>query len=666
MLPANSPHPQRYLWAILALFSGIIACSGADEKGGDNTIGPASERASCDPTAPNLCGTPFPSTFYMKEDPATATGWRIDMANDTLPTNIDFFQPLPTYWNEKDGWGVTTPMLALFPDVSVDNLPGHDAIGASMEADSPIIVLDVDTGERIPVWAEKDVSLGESDRSLLMLHASAPFEYGHRYVVGIRNLVDIYGSPIDPSEAMAALSAGSNTGDPDIDGQVERRRSLYEEVVFPALEGAGWNRSEVVLAWDFVTASQESITGRAVFMRDQADAWLPADGPAYTINDVIEAPNESTAWRVEGEVSVPLFTLEDGPGTLLTRDESGMPFINGETTAGFTAIVPNSVVQAGVPAPIVQYGHGLLGGRGEVQNEYLAEMADRYGWIIFAMDWTGMKSADAGYISLMLVEDLGDFAIVPERSLQGFTEFHVGLQLFRGPLVENEHFTVTDPSSGEPLPLLDSSRVYYYGNSQGGILGGAYSAISNHIERAVLGVGGGPYHLLLTRSKDFDPFFTLFESMYPDPAEVGLWLGLLQTLWDEAEGAGYARAFSTDPIPGNPTKSVLQQVAVGDNQVTTLGAQFLARGHGAVLIDNAVRPVWGLEEVSGSTTQNVLVEYEYGIEEPYVNLPPSDPDPHEWPRRERTGQDQIDQFFATGTIESFCTGPCGDPTRGQE
>ncbi|MBO84211.1 MAG: hypothetical protein CL927_02540 [Deltaproteobacteria bacterium] len=136
--------------------------------------------------------------------------------------------------------------------------------------------------------------------------------------------------------------------------------------------------------------------------------------------------------------------------------------------------------------------------------------------------------------------------------------------------------------------------------------------------------------------------------------------------WVEAEGAGDARAFSTDPIPGNPTKSVLQQVAVGDNQVTTLGAQFLARGHGAVLIDNAVRPVWGLEEVSGSTTQNVLVEYEYGIEEPYVNLPPSDPDPHEWPRRERTGQDQIDQFFATGTIESFCTGPCGDPTRGQE
>ena len=291
--------------------------------------------------------------------------------------------------------------------------------------------------------------------------------------------------------------------------------------------------------------------------------------------------------------------------------------------------------------PIVQYGHGLLGGRGEVQAGYLAEMADRYGWIIFAMDWTGMKSSDAGYISLMLVEDLGDFAIVPERSLQGFTEFHVGLKLFQGPLVKDEHFTVADATTGERMPLLDPERVYYYGNSQGGILGGAYSAISNEIERAVLGVGGGPYHLLLTRSKDFDPFFTLFESMYPDPAEVGLWLGLLQTLWDEAEGAGYARAFSTDPIPGNPEKHVLQQVAIGDNQVTTLGAQFLARGHGAVLIDDAARAVWDIEQVSGATTNNVLVEYEYGIDEPYVNLPPSDPDPHEWPRRERSGQTRL-------------------------
>ena len=223
-----------------------------------------------------------------------------------------------------------------------------------------------------------------------------------------------------------------------------------------------------------------------------------------------------------------------------------------------------------------------------------------------------------------------------------------------------------DPTTGDPQPLLDPTRTYYYGNSQGGILGGAYAAISSDIDRAVLGVGGGPYHLLLTRSKDFDPFFTIFETMYPDPADVGFWLAIMQTLWDEAEGAGYAGLITRDPVEGTGPKTVLQQVAIGDNQVTTLGAQFLARGHGAVMIDGAPREAWGIDSTTGPTTQSVLVEYEYGIEEPYTNIPPSDPDPHEWPRREVSGWDQIHHFFSTGEIQSFCEGTCGDPERGAD
>lgn len=650
---------------------GLTACAGSgdpkttDTASADDTTGTPT-LAACDPTAPTLCGSPFPSTFYMAEDPTTATGWRIDMRAETLPVNIDGFQPQPTYWNEKDGWGVSTPMLAHLPNVALDNLPGHDRIADSLDPSSDLAVIDVDTGERIAVWAERDLSLEDSDRSLLLIHTAAPLDFGHRYVVGIRNVHDTSGAAIPPSEAMAALIDGSETGDEATDQQLTLRRDVYEDVVFPALEAQGWSRDELVLAWDFVTASKAGITGRAVTIRDQTLAWIPEGGPTYTITEVDVAPNESTAYRVKGEVTVPLFTLEDLPGTYLTRDADGMPFIGGETTAKFTAIVPNSVVEGREPAPIVQYGHGLLGGQDEVHAGYLADMADRYGWIIFAMDWTGMKSQDTGAISLMLVQDLGQFATLPERSHQGFAEFHVGLQLFKTAMTTDENFVVTDPDSGETFPLIDPDRTYYYGNSQGGILGGAYAAISSDIDRAVLGVGGGPYHLLLTRSKDFDPFFTIFETMYPDPADVGLWLGLIQTLWDEAEGAGYAGALTRDPLPGTNAKTVLQQVAIGDNQVTTLGAEFLARGHGAVMLDGAVREAWGIETVTGPTTESVIVEYEYGIEEPYTNTPPSDPDPHEWPRRELSGQDQIAHFFETGEIKDFCDGPCGDPDRGRE
>jgi len=645
-----------------------VACSGADKNGADsgNGDGDTPERADCDPTAPTLCGTPFPSTFYMKEDATTATGWRIDMGPTTLPVNIDGFQPLPTYWNEKDGWGVSTPMIVHLSNVSVEGLPGHDSVADSLTADSPVVVVDVDTGERIAVWAEKDVSLEDSDRSALLIHPVAPFTYGHRYAVGLRNIVDTSGAPFSPSPAMAALIAGGDTGDAAIDGQLDLRRSVYEDIVFPTLETDGVVRDDLILAWDFVVASKQATTGRAVSIRDQALAWIPEGGPEYVINEIEEAPNDQTAYRVKGEVTVPLFTVEDSPGSMLTRDADNMPFINGETTARFTAIVPNSVVEAGVPAPIVQYGHGLLGGQDEVQSGYLSEIADREGYILFAMDWTGMKVTDTGAISLMLVEDLGRFALLPERTHQGFAEFHVGLQAFKTSLVSDAAFRTTDPDSGESLPLLDPSRTYYYGNSQGGILGAAYAAISADIDRIVLGVGGGPYHLLLTRSKDFDPFFTIFETMYPDAGEVGLWLGLIQTLWDEGEGAGYASAIGSDPLPGTNPKVVLQQVGMGDNQVTTLGAEFLARGHGAVMLSNPAQEAFGIEVASDSTTGSVLVEYDYGIEVPYTNTPPSDPDPHEWVRREATAQDQMAHFFETGEIVNFCDGPCGDPTRGRE
>ena len=63
-----------------------------------------------------------------------------------------------------------------------------------------------------------------------------------------------------------------------------------------------------------------------------------------------------------------------------------------------------------------------------------------------------------------------------------------------------------------------------------------------------------------------------------------------------------------------------------------------------------------LDQAHGSA----LVEFEYGIEEPYTNTPPEeDTDPHEYPRRDEAGQDQINHFFQTGTVIQTCEGVCG-------
>ena len=53
--------------------------------------------------------------------------------------------------------------------------------------------------------------------------------------------------------------------------------------------------------------------------------------------------------------------------------------------------------------------------------------------------------------------------------------------------------------------MLDGT-VAYDGNSQGGILGGALTAIATDWTHSVLGVPGMNYSTLLQRSSDFDTY----------------------------------------------------------------------------------------------------------------------------------------------------------------
>ncbi len=63
-----------------------------------------------------------------------------------------------------------------------------------------------------------------------------------------------------------------------------------------------------------------------------------------------------------------------------------------------------------------------------------------------------------------------------------------------------------------------SGRLFYDGNSQGGIEGGGLTAVAPDFDRAVLGVPGMNYSTLLTRSVDFAPFRTPARGRLPRPA----------------------------------------------------------------------------------------------------------------------------------------------------
>ena len=223
------------------------------------------EYADCDPISATLCALPFPSSFYLREDAESPTGYRVKLGATTIPATQQgdlSYQPTPDLWNELDGFSPMGPLIAEFPGMADANLVGHDNIAASIADGSTTVILDWDTGARVPHFAELDYagSAIEGNR-ILFIRPTVPLEYGHRYVVGIRGLVDSSGAGIEASAGFAALRNETATEDWSIEG----RRELYDGI-FSRLETDGWSRGETLLAWDFVVKSADAVADKVIYV----------------------------------------------------------------------------------------------------------------------------------------------------------------------------------------------------------------------------------------------------------------------------------------------------------------------------------------------------------------------------------------------------------------
>jgi hypothetical protein len=228
---------------------------------------------------------------------------------------------------------------------------------------------------------------------------------------------------------------------------------------------------------------------------------------------------------------------------------------------------------------------------------------------------------------------------------------------------------------GQGHSLLDvAGGMHYDGNSQGGINGGALTAVAQDWTRSVLGVPAMNYSTLLQRSVDFTPFQQIMDGTYPDKADQQLIFALLQMLWDRSEADGYAQHLTSDPLPGTPAHQILMHVAFGDHQVSPAAAEVEARTIGARLHAPAlapgwtdeVQPFWGIEPIPAYPyAGSAMIVWNSGLAAapPPTNLAPVGPqygaDPHSFPRSQPEAQQQKAVFLLTGQVVDVCGGaPC--------
>jgi dienelactone hydrolase len=565
----------------------------------------------------------FPSDRLTQPDPRQATGRRValplpDCAAD--PSGCDEVQLL----DELDGFSVNPRVAIRFSDpVDLESVTRASAF-------------------IVPLWSEplpSPVGLGQlvwdGESRTLYARPERMLLQARRYALVLTTrILDAAGQPLAPA-AGAALVTEATHG-------VSARG-----VVFQQLRALGVHRREVAAAAVFTTQSvttwleqmREAVeTGHAPALRftlgpggaRSAYARVELDGidlrrqvstdPAARLGEPEPLPLElvpPTEIRTIafGRFSARSFLTADRqiPATA-TRTEVPVP--QGSEDVDVTVFLPaGPTPRAGWP--VVIFGHGWGGDRHLTPMVVAGTMA-RAGLATVAINVVGHGGGPDGTLTVRRtgrapiplpaggrgLDQNGDGRIGPTEGVR--TRIGSPLALI-GPrdglrqttadlmqLVRAIHHGVDVDGHGHGHVSLDRERIYYLGQSLGGIYGTLLMAVDPLVRAGVLNVAGGPIVEIARQSPRFRPLLVAqlarrrppllngehaFAESIPLPGEppeqrpvpgaleIQTYLARAEWLSQSANPVAFAPYLRQAPLPGMSPRAVLYQWAVGDRTV---------------------------------------------------------------------------------------------------
>ncbi|MSQ82689.1 MAG: hypothetical protein EXR77_07195 [Myxococcales bacterium] len=658
---------------------------------------------ACDPLQPLTCAMPFPSSHFQVEDKTTATGWRLQFAKGALPKNNVGVQVDTTAYQRLDGFSVAASLVVQFPNVDTVAMAGQKSIDKSVDKASPIVWLEVDkTGavkRRVAHFAELDVRPNAADKidpttQVLFVRPAVILDYATRNIVAFRQLKDTKGGKIARSPAFAALIEGKTAGT-----QLAKRQARFDEI-FAILAKEGIAKDELTLAWDFSTYSQQALHGPLLQMRDKALAAIGDQGAALTFTTFAAKTDGSAdpdiAHTLRGTFKAPNF-MKDLPGVGADTatcprwnfNAAGVLEQNGWRDAQVWIRVPKTAMD-GTAHDLLHYGHGLNGSGDETYQGWVGPNASTNKFIYFANSMIGMSNEDSTVI-FQILQDLSRFSCLPERVTAGVVE-HLVLQRtmkLHGPAIIS---AALSKHLGKPIEIKSTGKMFWQGNSQGGIYGQTVLAAAQDVTRGHFGQPGLNYHLLLERSVDFDEFSMVLSAFYAKRSEYVLLLSLIQNLWDYVDPITFVRHLEAEPFADTPKHHALSVVHPGDFQVDAVTVEVAMRSGYYKVLPFYGKPVPMVAESAYPVVGSGVVSYDFGNSW-FIqgNMPPGpeggfecgdaklphakgpclgkglcDPkgtfkpctlnDPHDRAHGLKSHNDQMRHFFDTGEIKDFCGG----------
>jgi len=585
------------------------------------TFAPIASSTSWDQSAEHRCNPgssrcmlPFPSLHLLSQSNETATGWRFDVRDPGVGVYLRTFKFL-TFESTRDLDGFSPMSAVVFEMPEAAEVSPYPGNYFSPEESSETILIDTTVNKTIPHFLYKK-------DGLVYMQPREPFGFDRRIVAGVRQLKNAAGSVISrkPNPALAG------------------------EAVVKALESFGWRSDdELQLCWEFHTASCSSTLVPGMELRRFA---LEKHREGKVRNKVIKAIDErdlcssddenQTAYTIHGKIESPSFL------PILSNTANHVRDGENYSWTEYTVRVPCSIAtNASGNVTIVQYGHGFLGDRSEVLGHYLGELSNLHRWILVAVDTQGLTRHDLLFLLQLCLNQASLAAPLTEM----VWESHINRMLSEMILVKELR--------EEVAPILDvlngsvDVKYAYYGNSLGAITGLSYVSMQETTKRAVLGVGGLPYNLILRFSDQFSFFKTLLRAQFFDSTSVELFALISQSFWDQI-GSGWLGCYSQgeDFQCGGAgydwdhyqNKNFFLQDGVVDDSVPAISGHLVANAVNA----SVVNPVRGIpllrNETEARSPNSFLVEWL-----PERNL-------HRCLRLQPAAKAQIGNFITNGWI----------------
>ena len=618
------------------------------------TIVALEQTDGCDNLNPLHCMLPFPSDAFLIEDNSTVTGLRVNYAESTLPESGSMSNSGESAEIESlnllDGMSPSTQIMTAF--TSLPNLTGvadQYTVELSMEAGHATTLLNLDTGEKVAHWVETDARADDAEATIVFIRTMRSLEPNTAYGIGISGL------GVTPSVAFQAILDGHQTDAPDVEARQESMAVLID-----ALNQSGHDVENLNDAWQFHTASLDSIVGPTLSMRADALERLGDDGIGCTVEDVDDDWMDDTDTdfrRITGTYTVPQYLEWQNPPSKISTDANGTPQFVENAEVPFTLVIPKILADNNESGPLVVWGHGFLGdGRGAISSaaigwmqEYEVAMVGTAisGWSFPDMDTIFMGLANVSY-----------FEHQSDRLQQMLVNQMALARTFKGVCSDISELYHNGTN------LVDSSDVHYMGYSLGGIYGASITAFSPDIDRAALWVGGSGFSTFIERSTNYATFSDGFilPQAYPERNDRAILIAVCQHMWDATDAETWLRFAESGYGDEIGPFNILSTISINDAQVPMLSSDRAARTAGIPVLNGSMWSPFGVDVADGPIAGSAVVYWDGGYDSmPDTNAAPPTGDAglaHNEIAPITQVNPMVEDFLLTGIINDTCNGSC--------